>query len=312
MTGDVVRWEDPGAPVAPGRALSLTEWATEAQAAYALAEVLCKSAFAPGPFRNNPVNGAAAILAGAELGLTPLASFASFDVIDSKAAPRALTLRALAQSAGHELILVTSTESRCVMRGRRRDSDTWQEVTWTIERARRMGLTGKRNWTLQPQAMLIARATGELARLVAADVLLGIPYSAEELRDEIDDAAPTRRVRRSTPPPRAVESPTAPEPGPHAPEAHPDEPGPQEAAHGPELADPAAIRALGALLIEIGLNTREERAAFVTETLGREVADAFSLTPDEVTQVITEAQVIAAGADLTPDDEAPPDDEAGQ
>jgi hypothetical protein len=43
--------------------------------------------------------------------------------------------------------------------------------------------TGKENWQNQPQAMLLARATAECARLIAADAILGIPYAAEELRD---------------------------------------------------------------------------------------------------------------------------------
>ena len=41
----------------------------------------------------------------------------------------------------------------------------------------------KDNWKTQPQVMLLARATSEVVRLIAADVLLGIPYSIEELQD---------------------------------------------------------------------------------------------------------------------------------
>jgi hypothetical protein len=33
-----------------------------------------------------------------------------------------------------------------------------------------------------PQAMLAARATSEVCRLVAADAILGMPYSSEESR----------------------------------------------------------------------------------------------------------------------------------
>ncbi|MBQ1164468.1 hypothetical protein KBZ21_41525, partial [Streptomyces sp. A73] len=39
------------------------------------------------------------------------------------------------------------------------------------------------NYKTQPQNMLLARATAECARLIAADVLMGMPYSAEELAD---------------------------------------------------------------------------------------------------------------------------------
>ncbi|MBQ1165260.1 hypothetical protein KBZ21_45550, partial [Streptomyces sp. A73] len=48
----------------------------------------------------------------------------------------------------------------------------------------------------QPQNMLLARATAECARLIAADVLMGMPYSAEEHADENDDTAPAPKTRK--------------------------------------------------------------------------------------------------------------------
>ena len=39
------------------------------------------------------------------------------------------------------------------------------------------------NWKKQPGAMLVARATSEACRLVAADAILGIGYSSEEIAD---------------------------------------------------------------------------------------------------------------------------------
>ena len=66
------------------------------------------------------------------------------------------------------------------MRGRRKGDEDWQEVVWTIERAGQLGLTTKDQWKKQPQTMLVARATGELCRLVAADALSAVPYAAEE------------------------------------------------------------------------------------------------------------------------------------
>ena len=49
-----------------------------------------------------------------------------------------------------------------------------------FERAGQLGLTSKDQWKKQPQTMLVARATGELCRLVAADALSAVPYAAEE------------------------------------------------------------------------------------------------------------------------------------
>src|SRR5690606_20836497 len=182
----------------------LGAWAQSADAAFAVAQRLVQSSFVPQQFRGKPVEATAAILAGAEVGLNPMASLRAFDVIQGQAAPRALTLRAVAQSHGHDIEVVESTTTRCRVRARRRGGD-WQSITWTIDRAKELGLTGKDNWRKQPQAMLVARATAEAARLVAADAILGIGYSAEEVADGADgdvvldvgtdaEASPGKRV----------------------------------------------------------------------------------------------------------------------
>ena len=161
----------------------LGEWAQSADAAYQVAERLSSSAFVPAQFKGKPVELTAAILSGLEVGLSPMQAMRSFDIIQGQAAPRAITLRALVQSHGHDMVLVESNASRCRMKGRRRGSDEWQTVTWTIERARDLGLVSKDNWKKQPGAMLLARATSELARLIASDAILGIGYSSEEVAD---------------------------------------------------------------------------------------------------------------------------------
>jgi hypothetical protein len=178
----------------------IVQWAESAQAAHDLAVVLCKTSFCPQQFRDSPGEATAAILAGGEVGLSPLASLAAFDIISGRAAARAITLRAVVLSYGHEIELVESTERRCVMRGRRRGSEAWQTVTWTIDRAAKLKLTGKQQWTTQPTAMLVARATSEISRLVASDAILGIAYSAEELEDQLEEQKSTggRKVQRLT------------------------------------------------------------------------------------------------------------------
>jgi hypothetical protein len=66
---------------------------------------------------------------------------------------------------------------------------------WTIDRAQKLGLTGKDNWKKQPESMLIARATSEVCRRIAADALLGLPYSVEEIADTVE-TEPQRTARR--------------------------------------------------------------------------------------------------------------------
>lgn len=172
---------EPSAPVVP--VSSLAAWAYDASQAHKIATSLAKTSFVPASLRGRPDDITAAILTGQELGLQPMASLRAMDVIQGTPALRAHAMRGLVQSRGHSVQLVESTGDRCVMRGRRKGETEWQMVEWTITRAERLGLTGKDQWKKQPTTMLIARATGEICRLIAADVLYAAPYVAEELDD---------------------------------------------------------------------------------------------------------------------------------
>jgi hypothetical protein len=161
---------------------ALVLWAEEARVVANIAVSIAKTPFA-GQLRGKPEEVTAVILAGNELGLKPMAALKAFDIIQGTPALRAHAMRGLVQSKGHKIQLVESDDKHCVMRGRRADDEDWQEVTWTIPRAALMGLVNKNEWKKQPQTMLVARATGELCRLIASDALHAVPYTAEELRD---------------------------------------------------------------------------------------------------------------------------------
>jgi len=170
---------------------ALILWAQEARQAAGIATSLAKTSFVPASLRGKPEDITAAILAGQELGLRPMASLRSMDIIQGTPALRAHAMRGLIQSHGHQVQLVESSEGHCVMRGRRKGEDEWQQVEWTIARADRLGLTGKSEWKKQPQTMLVARATGEICRLIASDVLHAMPYAAEELDERAAYAVET-------------------------------------------------------------------------------------------------------------------------
>jgi len=171
------------APEQTGAIRRLAEWADAATAAYGVADKLVKTSFVPEVFRGKPYEATAAILAGLEVGLSPMSSLRAFDVIGGMAAPKAITLRAVAQAAGHRITLIESTDEKCVIEAQRAGEKETQRVEWTIERATKLGLANKDQWKKQPKAMLVARATAEAARLVASDALLGLNggYAAEEL-----------------------------------------------------------------------------------------------------------------------------------
>ncbi|MFF4607951.1 hypothetical protein ACFY12_35090 [Streptomyces sp. NPDC001339] len=140
----------------------------------------------------------AAILTGTEMGLSPMAALRSFDLIKGTPAMRANAMRALVQSHGHAIWEEETTATHAVVCGRRAGETEVHSSEWTIERARDAQLTGKDNWKRQPTAMLLARATAEACRLIASDVLHGVPYAAEELTDGATGETRTVRRRKAT------------------------------------------------------------------------------------------------------------------
>lgn len=188
MTEIAIRPDAP-AELAVGRdpVAQLAAWAETARAAHQIATSLCKTSFVPTQYRDKPHEGAAAILAGAELGIPgPLAALRAFHPINGTPTLSALAMRAIAQSHGHDVRIIHSDDTRAEVTARRRGDDAWQTSVWTIERAKMAGLVGGKNpnWKSSPTAMLVARATSEACRWVASDALMGMPYSAEELQDE--------------------------------------------------------------------------------------------------------------------------------
>lgn len=194
---------------------ALYAFVQNAQAVMPIAQALSNTSFVPGMMRGKPAEICAAIMTGDELGIPPMAALRSIDIIDGNPTLRAIAMRGLVQSKGHEVWVQESTATRAIVAGQRRGSDHIQTSEWTIERADQAGLVKKKNWLANPTAMLIARATSEVCRLIASDLLLATPYSSEEIRDstpdpEPDAPEPTVTFRREAPQP--VDEP-APVPG---------------------------------------------------------------------------------------------------
>jgi hypothetical protein len=305
MTELEIRREQSLAPVAPAPSVAvgaLMEWAQSAAAAHEIAVSLVRTSFVPEGFRGKPDEATAAILAGIEVGLQPMAALRSFDVIQGTAAPRANTLRAIVQSQGHDVWVVESTETRAIVAGLRRGSTQEQRSTWTIDRAKRLGLTGKKNWQAQPQAMLVARATSELCRLIASDAILGLsPYSIEELVDGDDlvaDVVPLpaatkkRTARRASAATVAkverVDAPPAPE------QEHDEPPLDDEPAVVEDVLSREQMTKIAAQMGDLGITDRDAALAFVAGVIGREVETRNQLTRAEASRLI-EHMALALG-----------------
>jgi hypothetical protein len=179
---------------------ALQQWAAGARAAASIAVSLSKTAFVSKTFAGKPEEITAAILTGQEIGLEPLSALRSIDIIQGTPAMRAHALRGLVQSRGHDVWVEKQTATEAIVCGQRKGSEHVQRSVWTIDRASRLGLTSKDNWKKQPEAMLVARATAEVCRLVASDVLLGLPYAIEELDDPPAEDVKPKTAKRKTPP----------------------------------------------------------------------------------------------------------------
>lgn len=307
----------------------LATWAATFEQMARVATQLAATPFVPQSLRATGPGGAydqattasnvtAAILTGAELRLSPMAALRSIAIIQGTPAVNALALRAIVQREGHGVWLREATNTRAVVEGRRagEDESRTQRITWTLDDAKARGLSNRDNWRRQPRNMLIARATAEVCRLVAADAILGIAYSIEELQDGDDNTetletpkpprmggnGTTKRtarrrqaqpiVQRTAPPPELSE----PEPA--------DEPPIDDQPPGPPMITDAQRRALLAGFKDLGVTNRDERLAAVRLHIERDdINSANDLTRAEASSVIAELQRLKTAFDKEHDED---------
>jgi hypothetical protein len=265
-----------------------------------LAKALAGSTLVPKAFQGRPDDITAAWLLGMELDLPPMTSLLNVHVIEGRASLSANAMRGVAISKGVVFEIDEQTDTRVVMRAKGPGQTKWTPSVWTMDRAKKMGLDQKSNWKRMPQAMLVARATSELCRLVASNALMGMPYSTEELTDEIDvaevpAAVTTKRrraepVRAETPEPELVPEtvagyrPT----GTYNTADVPEERrviGPPPPDDGEKIGANTRV-AIMAGFGDLGIKDRNERLAKVSAVVGREIHSVNMLTEVEGRAVV--------------------------
>ena len=150
-----------------------------------LAEVIADTELVPPTLRGRPDAVVAVILTGYELGLGPMQSLQTIDIINGRPELSAEGKRALVLARGHGFD-IDSHDDHCTVLVRRREwppDREWRSFTFTKADAERAGLWNKDNWTKYPADMLTARATGRACRALFADVIAGLSYDADELED---------------------------------------------------------------------------------------------------------------------------------
>jgi len=130
----------------------------------------------------SPGEALAVIMAGAELGIPPMASLRGIHLVKGKVGMDYSLMIGLLRRAGYGVQWVAKSGTRCEFLLTYRDGTTHTEV-WDVERAKKAGLWGNAGpWTNYPEAMLTARCVSSAARAFAGDVLAGC-YSMDEVRE---------------------------------------------------------------------------------------------------------------------------------
>lgn len=152
-----------------------------------------------------------AIETGSMLGVHPVAAINGINIIDGKATLSPALMSGIVRRAGHKLrvrttgVLEEGTLKAVATLVRADDPDAPFEAAWTPARAARAGLctyteeapgrwalrarsnSGKvLPWEAYTEAMLKARAIGEVCREGAEDALMGVHYTPEELGATVD------------------------------------------------------------------------------------------------------------------------------
>ena len=193
MTTELERYEPPAA-----KTPDLDSWIAVISDVSKLSVHIADTDFVPQALRGNAAAVAAAILSGREAGVGPMASLQNINVVKGKPGQSALLMRQLVFAAGHQIRYLETTDTRCVVEGRRRGGERWEKVTFTADQARRarIDLGG------YPEDKLVARATTRLCRRLFPDAIGGMPYSFEELEDGddlVEAATPTPSAEAAQP-----------------------------------------------------------------------------------------------------------------
>jgi hypothetical protein len=147
--------------------------------------------FVPKGLRGNLPAILACVATGRAIGIDDMTAIRSIHIIDGKPTFAAELMVMLVRRRGHSIVGEVGPDTATVT-GKRADNGDEMRVTWTLEMAKRAGLTGKGNWKSYPEAMLWARAVSQLCRMLFADCFAGATHTPEEL--DSDETSTEARV----------------------------------------------------------------------------------------------------------------------
>lgn len=272
-----------------------------------LAGRIAATPFVPKDFQGKPAAVAACILMGRAVGVDPMVALQHVSIVQGRPVLSAELMRSLILSNGHQLRFPELTATRAVVEGRRRGDEDWTRVSFNMDEAKAAGLAGKDNWRKHPQEMLAARATSRLARLIFADCLGGLSYTADEMADVeavaetgAAPAEPRRTAKRARPiAPGAAPAPETqgiaaapPAPAPVLDEPPLDAPATEwlDSGDDPQAVTKAQLQKMHATFNEIGWTGREDRLQVAAVVCGRFLASSKEMTRAEASRLLKELE----------------------
>lgn len=121
-------------------------------------------------------------------GLHPAKAAERYHIIQGRPAMKADAMLAAFQESGGKVRWVKRTEKECTLHLSHPQGGEL-DVTWSIDRATKAGLTGKSTWKQYPTQMLSARCVSEGVRALYPACLCGM-YTPEEVSDFDAKSAP--------------------------------------------------------------------------------------------------------------------------
>lgn len=145
------------------------------------AQVLLSTGFLPKAIQT-PEQAVAIMLKGRELGIPPMYALSNIAVIQGKPTASAeLMLALIYRDHGDNAIYnIRSDHEVAEYAYKRRSWSEYRRFSFTIEQARKAGITNNPNWTKYPAAMLRARCVSAIARIAFPDSIGGM-YTPEEM-----------------------------------------------------------------------------------------------------------------------------------
>ena len=162
-------------------------------------QAMCKKLMASKHYQKMGEEGVFAVIQKAKsLGMDPIDALGgSLYYVQGKCGLSTEAMNALIRKAGHSIQKdPKSSNSICILHGKRADNgDTWT-VSFSLEDAKRAGLL-KNMYEKYPQIMIFNRALSMLARQLFPDVIKGAGYTLDELK-EISNNNPSSSKMETT------------------------------------------------------------------------------------------------------------------